>query len=274
MVSWLLRFISAMKAATPYPAPMHAQSGHLPSLDGARAVSILLVLLAHYIDKHWFPGGLGVLIFFVISGFLITRLMIAERWEYGTFDASDFIFRRMFRLLPALLMFCAIVSIALLVFSPKLFDGRELTATIFYVENYFTTWRQVNGIPTTMPFTSFWSLSVEEQFYAGFALLAYFCATTPKRIFWLTSVATVVPLILRFAYAMLWPQLITPDSLYIYAHTETRIDFDRGGRNDRGYLRIRSGTARHPLAHQADSCGTRVFRRARLLFCGPQRILP
>ena len=71
-------------------AGMEANNLHVPSLDGSRAVSILFVLLAHYISERYFPGGLGVQIFFVISGLLITRLMFAEREDTGTFDIPAF----------------------------------------------------------------------------------------------------------------------------------------------------------------------------------------
>jgi peptidoglycan/LPS O-acetylase OafA/YrhL len=108
--------------------------------------------------------------------------------------------------------------------APAKFDWKELTATLFYGENYFTTWRQVLGIPRTMPFTPFWSLSVEEQFYFGFALFAWLFGNSPKRVLWLAIIATILPLFARLFYATTWPTLLAHDSLFIYAHTETRID--------------------------------------------------
>ena len=205
-------------------AQMKADHLHLPSLDGSRAVSILFVLFAHYVSKRYFPGGVGVQIFFVISGLLITRLMLAERKETGAFDIPDFLLRRAFRLLPILFVCCALVSAAMLIFTPTKFDWKELLATLLYVENYFTTWRQALGIPRTMPFTPFWSLSVEEQFYIGFAFVAWWMGNSPKRILWLATIATIVPLFIRLYYAITWPALLGHNSIFIYAHTETRIN--------------------------------------------------
>ena len=208
----------------PPPAALPAHSGEVPSLDGARAASIILVLASHYIDYQHIPGGLGVLTFFVISGFLITRLMIAERRERGHFDVSAFFFRRAFRLLPALFVFCAVASVAFLWFDRSKFDEHELMATLFYVENYFTVWQQQHHVQSPLLYRPFWSLSVEEQFYLGFAATAYFWATTPKRLLYAAAFATIVPLLLRFAYALAWPQFVDPESLFIYARTETRIN--------------------------------------------------
>jgi Acyltransferase family len=86
-----------------------ARPGYIPSLDGLRAISISLVLLAHFVDSRIFPGGLGVYIFFVISGFLITHLLLAEHKRTGTISLRQFYTRRIIRLYPVIVIFTAIV---------------------------------------------------------------------------------------------------------------------------------------------------------------------
>ena len=72
------------------PYSMKASSAYIPAIDGLRAISILLVLFSHAGLGHIIPGNLGVLIFFVISGFLITRLMIVEIESTGTLSLKAF----------------------------------------------------------------------------------------------------------------------------------------------------------------------------------------
>jgi peptidoglycan/LPS O-acetylase OafA/YrhL len=79
-----------------------ACDGYLPALDGLRAISIGLVLLSHAGLERFVPGGLGVLIFFVVSGFLLTRQMCVEVEDTGTLDISRFYLRRICRLAPRL----------------------------------------------------------------------------------------------------------------------------------------------------------------------------
>jgi peptidoglycan/LPS O-acetylase OafA/YrhL len=133
----------------------------IPSLDGLRALSISLVLGAHALAETgsaWtflWNGGLGVLVFFVISGFLITTLLLAERDRTGRIDLKRFYVRRAFRLLPVVAVFLCVMgglSAAGLLPTPT----RNLLAVLLFVRNYIG-----NGWFTG----HFWSLSVEEQFY-------------------------------------------------------------------------------------------------------------
>ena len=95
-------------ATTGVPAPARAaegapRPGRLPGLDGLRALAIVAVLTFH-LDPSWLPGGfLGVDVFFVVSGFLITTLLVRERAATGGLDLPGFWTRRARRLLPALL---------------------------------------------------------------------------------------------------------------------------------------------------------------------------
>ncbi len=207
-----------------YLADLPAKFGHVPSLDGLRAISVGLVVFAHLVNDRLFPGGLGVLIFFVISGFLITRLMIAEVKHNGGLNVPKFYLRRVFRLYPAVLVFSLAVSAAFLAATPSHFDIQEPLSALFYYANYLFAWREFHGLKPTMPFSQFWSLSVEEQYYLVFPMLFLWSQARPTRLLSIAGVACVAPVALRFVYAVIWPQILGQNHHFIYFHTETRID--------------------------------------------------
>jgi peptidoglycan/LPS O-acetylase OafA/YrhL len=150
--------------------------GYIPALDGLRAIAVVAVLLYHG-DQNWIPGGfLGVDVFFVISGYLITSLLLADWREHGKVQLGRFWFRRARRLLPALYTMLAVVSIYALLFLHEDVDKLrgEVIAAILYVENWYLIFRhqsyfQSVGRPPLLQ--NLWSLAVEEQFYLVFPLL-------------------------------------------------------------------------------------------------------
>jgi len=138
----------------------------IPSLDGLRAVSILLVLFAHSRYSVGFPVQLsrlayhcavGVTVFFVISGFLITTLLLTEEAKNGFVNRTDFYIRRAFRILPIFLLFILFVTLWRKVEAIGLTNGDILHALTFTVN--FAPGRGSWFI------SHFWTLSVEEQFY-------------------------------------------------------------------------------------------------------------
>jgi peptidoglycan/LPS O-acetylase OafA/YrhL len=144
---------------------------YLPALDGVRAVAILAVI-AYHLGYGWASGGyLGVDLFFVLSGFLITSLLVEERNNTGSVRLGSFWGRRARRLLPALLVMLALLSIWVAI-SPGTTDLSQLRgdglATIFY----FANWHQLFAHQTYFtqfeapsPLQHTWSLAIEEQFY-------------------------------------------------------------------------------------------------------------
>src|SRR5262245_55809670 len=101
--------------ATPVPST-RSRSGYLPGLDGLRAISVVAVLLYHA-ELTWLPGGfLGVEVFFVISGYLITMLLVREYERSSTISLRSFWTRRARRLLAAVYTLLAVVSTAVLLF--------------------------------------------------------------------------------------------------------------------------------------------------------------
>ena len=125
----------------------------IPALDGLRAVAILMVL-GYHANKGWVPAGSwGVILFFVLSGYLITCLLCAERDRNGRVDVRAFYIRRGFRLLPALVVLCLVVLAAGIEWS-------RVVPTLGYYANY----ARISGVDVG-PLTHTWSLAVEEHFY-------------------------------------------------------------------------------------------------------------
>lgn len=163
--------MTTMALATSASAP--TKLGYRPALDGLRALSVLAVILYHA-DVSWMPGGfLGVEVFFVVSGFLITTLLLEERGRIGGIDLRHFWIRRARRLLPALYLLLAVVSLAgILVYrdaSGRL--GGDVLAALAYVSNWWqifldeSYFAQAGRPPLLM---HLWSLAIEEQFYVLF----------------------------------------------------------------------------------------------------------
>ena len=112
--------------------------GYQPALDGLRAVAVAAVLLFH-LGVSWMPGGyLGVSVFFTLSGFLITTLLIRERVATGGIDSRAFYTRRLRRLMPASLAciagVCVVIAVGLIADTASL--RREVLGALFQVENW------------------------------------------------------------------------------------------------------------------------------------------
>ena len=175
---------------------------YLPGLDGLRALAVLTVIVYHA-NSQWMGGGfLGVEVFFVISGYLITLLLIAERERSGTVSLSGFWIRRARRLLPALFT----LLIGIIVYC-ALFDRDRLgmlrgdvLGGFFYVSNWFQIW---TGSSYTSdfafaPLRHLWSLAVEEQFYIVWPVVMYVLLrrlrsrTLPVIGLWFTGLAIAI----------------------------------------------------------------------------------
>ena len=154
---------------------------YVPALDGLRALAILAVLAFHG-GMPWAHGGfLGVDAFFVLSGYLITSLLLAEWEQTGRIDLAAFWERRARRLLPALLLMVAVVTLGARALLPaeelRLLRGDGLAA-LFYVANWRMILRGGDYFAQTAspsPLEHTWSLGIEEQFYLAWPLLVAAC---------------------------------------------------------------------------------------------------
>lgn len=163
----------------------------IPSLDGLRTSSILLVLFGHFAWAAGFNSELtdlyavaGVRIFFVISGYLITTLMLREIERNGTLSIRDFYIRRAWRILPACYAYLAIVT---------WIEHQHFTWTnIGLAWGYLTSFAPAFG-PTPWDLSHLWSLSVEEQFYFVWPLVVAVGLIRTKQMAW--AAVLVAPLV-------------------------------------------------------------------------------
>ena len=172
---------------------LKASNDYLPALDGLRAVSILLVVISHAGLSYVVPGGLGVLIFFVISGFLITRQMIVEVERTGSLNIKAFYLRRIFRLLPALILYLVLFSIILLGLS-SIITPMHLASGLFYFANYYQVFI---GYPLHNPVPIAWSLAVEEHYYIVFPFLILMARKNLREILPLLGILVMAVLVWR-----------------------------------------------------------------------------
>jgi peptidoglycan/LPS O-acetylase OafA/YrhL len=157
-----------------------------PGLDGMRAIAVSSVVIYH-LGAGWLPGGfLGVDIFFVLSGFLITSLLVNEWQTSGRIDIRRFYVRRARRLLPALYLMLATVVFATAVIAPSQLSRLrgDVVAALFYVTNWTQilwnrSYFQALGPPSLLE--HLWSLAVEEQFYFTWPLVLVACLATRRR---------------------------------------------------------------------------------------------
>lgn len=142
--------------------------GFRPAIDGLRTLAVLAVVGYHF-RKDLFPGGnSGVTVFFVLSGFLITTILLEEAASTGKVGLKAFYVRRALRLLPALGALLLVFLVAgLAIYGPGY--GSTLLWFAFGAASYVNNWIMIGGVHTMLPHT--WSLSVEEQFYVLWPLL-------------------------------------------------------------------------------------------------------
>jgi peptidoglycan/LPS O-acetylase OafA/YrhL len=197
-------------------------AAHIPSLDGIRALSFLLVFWAHAGFEHKIPGGFGVTIFFFLSGYLITTLIQHELQSSNRIDIRAFYLRRVLRILPPfyLVLALALLLPALGVINTDLSLG-AVSSQLFHFSNIFAI---AAGHRGTVPGTGvYWSLAVEEHFYLVFPLafaLLHRRGWTGRRIGKLFAVIAAACLAWRLALVFLFDASV--DRTYLA--TDTRID--------------------------------------------------
>lgn len=201
---------------------MIIQNKHIPSLNGFRALSILIVILSHSGFGDQVPGGFGVTIFFFLSGYLITTLLMQESNRNATINIKHFYLRRFFRLAPALIV--TILIAYALVLLGFLSGGATLTgflAQSFYFYNYYALFFE--GYSKVPSGTSvLWSLAVEEHFYIMYPLM--FSLLLPRLEYRKIGLFFVFLclVILSWRYYLTLNPLFNPDRTF-YA-TDTRLD--------------------------------------------------
>ncbi len=209
---------------------------YLPGLDGMRALAVVAVMVYHA-NSDWLPGGfLGVEVFFVISGYLITLLLISEKERTSNVDMKQFWIRRARRLLPALFAMMIALTIWTALFERDALGKLrgDVIAAFFYVSNWYQIWTGAGYTAANdfAPLRHLWSLAVEEQFYliwpiVMFALLRGGSRRIAdiSRYLVLAALAITVLTALLFYSGPIGTPAVTPDAYWtIFGRPISKID--------------------------------------------------
>jgi len=192
-----------MSGAATNESPVDIRPGHLPALDGVRGFAVTIVLLYHH-GVTWMTGGeLTVSMFFTLSGFLITRLLVAEWGRSGTISLRTFYDRRVRRLFPASFLLLLGVAVVWTVWSGngRYFAPWEWKSGLLYFENFYLQsagkdYASLFGLGN--PVQHLWSLSLEEQVYVIFPIVMLVLlrrrrdAATAWRAFWVLAAGALI----------------------------------------------------------------------------------
>ncbi len=197
---------------------------YMPGIDGLRAVAVLAVFFYH-VNLDWMSGGwLGVDLFFVISGFLITSLLLREYEKNNHINVLEFWFRRARRLLPAVVVMISVVMVLALLFARDSIDSLrgDAIAGLLYVENWhliFTDQSYFETFVRPSLLRHLWSLSVEEQFYLIWPIVFAFGLTQLNRT---RLLGMVIAGILASTLLMILLYSPTGDVTHAFYGTDTR----------------------------------------------------
>jgi peptidoglycan/LPS O-acetylase OafA/YrhL len=178
-----------------------------PDIDGLRCLAVVPVVVFHFGLARLAPGGfVGVDVFFVISGYLITGTIYRDVNE-ATYSVTDFYNRRILRIFPALfVMFilCAVFSAAIQFPADSSRVAKSLISSIFFVSNiyFYNLSGYFSGELSTNPLLHTWSLSVEEQFYIIFPLLIFLIRRFQRKTQYIILVAIAVASFILATFAV------------------------------------------------------------------------
>ncbi|QLK85689.1 acyltransferase family protein [Staphylococcus sp. 17KM0847] len=198
---------------------------YLPGLDGLRAISVIGIIIYH-LSAQWLPGGfLGVDTFFVISGYLITSLLLFEYDNYGRIDLITFWIKRFKRLIPAMLFVVLISVIYVVFFEPEILKAikGDAVAALIYVSNWWYIFQDIDYFDQfkPMPLKHLWSLAVEEQFYIFYPLVLLSLLKVLKKKKWVVWTLLIISLL--SAAWMFYLSMPDANNSRTYFGTDTRL---------------------------------------------------
>lgn len=213
-------------SVTDQQATARPKSRYIPALDGLRTLAVVAVVLYH-LNLTWAQGGLlGVTIFFVLSGYLITRLLLNEVAKTGRIDLKSFWIRRIRRLVPAVVtvvfVTCALCTIFNHVMLTKM--RPDILPSLLFFNNWWQIAQNVsyfNALGDPSPLTHFWSLAIEEQFYLIWPPLLF--AMVSMHVSKPNTRRVVLGLAAASALAMMALYNPAADPSRVYYGTDTRV---------------------------------------------------
>jgi peptidoglycan/LPS O-acetylase OafA/YrhL len=202
-------------------AAPESKLGYRPELDGLRGISILLIYI-HHLYFPLVPGGfLGVDIFFALSGFLITSLLVEEWNRRGSIRLKDFYIRRALRLMPAVFLLILITGALALIVDKR--TATEIRQGIWLTLSYVSNWFYAFGyFSVRNPLGITWSLAIEEQFYLTWPLLLSLALRFKLQRRWIFYILTFIIAIMPLHRRMLLAQ--GANVLRLYFGSDTRAD--------------------------------------------------
>jgi len=202
---------------------MHSfRAQHIPALDGLRGLAILLVIIHHQLIALSLKGGfLGVDLFFVLSGFLITSLLLKEFDATDSISLTNFYARRVLRLAPALLLYLFVALIITYCLKPDTFVREVKLAGLALA--YLTNWRMALGWDYSLdPTAIIWSLSIEEQFYLLWPPILLLALTAGVKKNHLAAALLLIVCAIAIHRGVLWSNGAELNRMYY--GTDTRAD--------------------------------------------------
>ena len=206
---------------------------YLPSVDGLRALGVLAVLFYHLHMNFAKCGLLGVTVFFVISGYLVTWIMLRELDQTETLDVQNFWKRRALRILPNMIFMILVMSLVFSLFNHFLLDKMrpDILPSVLLVNNWWQIFHEVSyfeaaGAPS--PLTHCWSLGIEGQFYLLWPLLLLLLYRLPKRRNLAALVTLALAVLSIVLMAVTYDPLVDPSRTYY--GTDTRCSSARSWR--------------------------------------------
>lgn len=201
------------------------KSRYIPALDGLRALAVLAVI-AYHMSMFWAPGGLlGVTVFFVLSGYLITSLLLIEWDNTKKIDLPQFWLRRVRRLMPAIVFVILCTAALCVIFDHSLLTKlrEDMWAALLWVTNWWYIFHDVSyfdalGAPS--PLTHFWSLAIEEQFYLVWPVILFLAHKFGVKRTTMRNATLVIALLSALEMALLYNP--TADPSRVYYGTDTR----------------------------------------------------
>lgn len=207
-------------------APTRPKSRYIPALDGLRTLAVVAVVLYH-LNLTWAQGGLlGVTIFFVLSGYLITRLLLNEVAKTGRIDLKSFWIRRIRRLVPAVVTVVVVTCALCTIFNHVMLTKMrpDILPSLLFFNNWWQIAQDVsyfNALGDPSPLTHFWSLAIEEQFYLIWPPLLF--AMVSMHVSKPNTRREVLGLAAASALAMMVLYNPAADPSRVYYGTDTRV---------------------------------------------------